>query len=354
MPHNYNILRTEKVKTRSQITQAAEHNFRLRTQPNIDPKKSQLNKVLINSLDASTKIANDLQIKLTQYYNSLGVKEKDDNVLMLEFVVSASPEFYKGKKIGEIQDWANSQVEFFRKEFGEQVKLAILHLDEKSPHIHFMVSTEQKTVKRYKNRYGESHKETWSLNAKRYNPEFLSGLHDRHAEHNKNFGLKRGVKGSMRKHKSLKEFYAIVDKALDADYQKQLEKMIQSLETGFLTKKVSIEELQEKFVPMMNKMMKQHKVMKEKYSLDIKDWATQLQLKADQLETKETEVENFKKHIGNSLKMKQDFEAELKAVRARAKELEEENERLKAKIQPKNPPLVKPQGLTGNKIGSKI
>lgn len=354
MPHNYNILRTEKVKTRSQITQAAEHNFRLRTQTNIDPKKSHLNKVLINSLDVSPKIASDLQTKLTKYYNSLGIKERKNNVLMMEFVVSASPEFFKGKTVKEIQEWATSQMDFFKKEFGEQLKLAILHMDEKTPHIHFMIGTEQKTKKKYRNKFGEFHKEGWSLNVDRYNPEFLRGLHDRHAKHNQEFGLKRGVKGSMRKHKSLKEFYAIVDKALDADYQKQLEKMIQSLETGFLTKKVSIEELQEKFVPMMNKMMKQHKVMKVKYGLDIKDWAAQVQLKADQLETKEAELENFKKHIGNSLKMKQEFEAELKAVKARAKELEEENERLKAKIQPQNTPLVKPQGLTGSKLGSKI
>lgn len=341
MPHNYNILRTEKVKSRSQITQAAEHNFRLRTQPNIDPKKSHLNKVLINSLEASTTIASDLQTKLTKYYNSHGIKERKNNVLMMEFVVSASPEFFKGKTVKEIQEWAKSQMEFFKKEFGEQLKLAILHMDEKTPHIHFMIGTEQKTKKKYRNQFGEFHKEGWSLNVDRYNPEFLRGLHDRHAKHNQELGLKRGVKGSMRKHKSLKEFYAIVDKALDADYQKQLEKMIQSLETGFLTKKVSIEELQEKFVPMMNKMMKQHKVMKEKYGLDIKDWATQLQLKADQLETKEAELENLKKHVGNSLKMKQEFEEQIKAQKAREKQLLDELDEVKKKLPQQQEPTNK-------------
>ena len=41
--HN-NILRTEKVKSRGQITQAAEHNFRLRDQNNINKTRTHLNK----------------------------------------------------------------------------------------------------------------------------------------------------------------------------------------------------------------------------------------------------------------------------------------------------------------------
>ena len=144
-----------------------------------------------------------------------------NNVLLLEFVVSASPEFFKSPNIDEVKQWANSQVEFFKKEFGEQVKHAVLHLDEKTPHIHFLISTEQKTTKRYKNQFGEFHKETYSLNAKRYNKAFLIELHTRHAEHNKPYGLKRGERGSFRKHKPLKEFYADAD--LFASKKKDIE-----------------------------------------------------------------------------------------------------------------------------------
>ena len=82
---SYCILRTEKVKTRQQITQAAEHNLRLRFQPNIDAKRTPRNQVLVNSLGASLNEAADLQKKLTEYYSGLGIKERKDNVLMLEF-----------------------------------------------------------------------------------------------------------------------------------------------------------------------------------------------------------------------------------------------------------------------------
>ncbi len=284
---NNNILRTEKVKSRSQITQAAEHNFRLRDQNNIDSNRSHLNKIFVNTLNVDTKKSSDLQEKLTSFYQSLDIKEKKDNVLMMEFVVSASPEFFEKKSAKQIDEWAAHQVEFFKKEFGEQLKIAILHLDEKTPHLHFMIGTEIKSVKKYRNQKGEFFKETWSLNAKRYDPDFLSALHTRHADWNKKFGLKRGVKGSMRKHKSLKEFYAMVDKALNSDYAKQIEKSIESLETSFFSNKVSIEEVREKFKPILNNVLKQNKALREKYALDIKQWAEDLSKRDAELKEKE-------------------------------------------------------------------
>lgn len=281
---NNNILRTEKVKSRGQITQAAEHNFRLREQANIDPAKSHLNKILVNSLGVDTNRASDLQEKLTAFYDRLGVKERSDNVLMMEFVVSASPDWFEKKSPAQIEVWENHQVDFFQKKFQGQVKIAVLHLDEKTPHLHFMIGTEHKSVKRYKNQKGDFFKETWSLNAKRYGPQFLIDLHTEHAKHNEKFGLRRGVKGSMRNHTSLKEFYGIVDKALKADYGKQIEKSIQALETGLLSGKVSIDEVREKFKPTINGILKQNKVLKEKFALDIKKWAEDLAKKEAELD----------------------------------------------------------------------
>ena len=273
--HN-NILRTQKVKSRGQITQAAEHNFRLRDQNNIDKARTPLNKIMVNSLGVDFTKASDLQEKLTIFYQGLGIKERSDNVLMMEFIVSASPEFFENKTPAQVENWAKHQVEFFEKKFPGQVKIAVLHLDEKTPHLHFMVGTELESVKKYKNQKGEFFKKSWSLNAFRYNKQFLIDLHTEHAKHNEKFGLKRGVRGSMRNHTSLKEFYKIVDKSLKADYGKQIEKSIQSLETGLLSGKVSIEEVREKFKPTINGILKQNKVLEEKFALDVKKWAEDL------------------------------------------------------------------------------
>jgi len=281
---NNNILRTEKIKTRKQITHSAEHNFRLRIQPNIDGSRSKLNCVFVNSLDVDLKKSSSLQEKLSEFYDSLGIKEKSDNVLMMEFVVSASPDFFENLEPAKIKEWAEHQVEFFKSEFGEQLKIAILHLDEKTPHLHFMIGTELHSVKKYKNQKGEFFKKSWSLNASRYDPEYLVALHDRHAVWNKKYKLHRGVKGSMRKHKPLKEFYKIVDKALSSDFSKQIETVIESLETSLLSNKVSLEEIREKFKPMINGVLKSNKALREKFAVDIKKWAydlSELKMKLD-------------------------------------------------------------------------
>lgn len=222
----YSILRTAKIKSRQQITSAAEHNFRIRNQGNIDATKSNQNQILVNTLNVDTTKSNDLQLKLTEYYNDLGIKEKKENVLMLEYVCSASPEFFNGKSKKEIKEWASTQVDFFKAEFGDNLKLGVLHLDEKTPHIHFKVSTEIKSIKKYRNQKGEFFKENYSLNAKRWNPDFLRGLHDRYAITNQKYGLKRGEKNSDKVHQPVKDYYQELN-----DKQHQLNEELRQIET---------------------------------------------------------------------------------------------------------------------------
>lgn len=294
---NNNILRTGKVKTIKDVINAIAHNLRMQMQGNIDAKKSHLNQVLVNSLNADLKSKTDFSDKLSEHYKSLGVQERSDNVRMMEFVVSASPEFFRGMPKAKIEEWANSQVDFMKKEFGAQLKLAVLHLDEKTPHLHIMIGTELKSIKKYKNRYGTTEKESWSLNAKRYGKQFLIDLHTRHAEHNEKFGLKRGVRGSMKNHTSLKEYYKMVDKALSTDYELTIEKVIDSLETGYFGK-VSLDELREKFKPMLNTLLRQNKALKEKFSIEIKELAEKLAAREIELTAKEAQL-NLKQQSQN-------------------------------------------------------
>lgn len=328
----YNILRTQKVKSRADITSAAEHNLRLRTQPNIDSSRSDKNRIYVNALGIDTKKASDLQEKLTDYYKSLGIKEKKDNVLMMEFVLSASPEFFKRADSDTKSKWVKEQIAFMQNEFGSQVKLAVLHLDETTPHLHFMIGTEQKTLKKYKNQKGEFHKETWSLNAKRYNPEFLTGLHDRHAAWNQPFNLKRGVKGSMRKHTDLKKFYSMVDKALSADYDKSIEKVIESLETSFLTKTVSLDEIREKFKPMMSTVLKQNKALREKYKLDLKEYAEALIEKTKEVDEELKTLEMRREVYSDAINKAQADAILIAEQQAEIKKLRSENEIFRTKF----------------------
>ena len=85
-----------------------------------------------------------------------------------EFIISASPEFFDGLSDEKVAIWAEHQLKFMKKEFGDNLQVAVLHLDEKTPHLHFLLSCEEKSLKRYKNQKGEFFREEYSLNAKRW------------------------------------------------------------------------------------------------------------------------------------------------------------------------------------------
>jgi hypothetical protein len=233
----YSIIRINKIKSRGHATQALEHNLRLRQQANIDEARSKLNKCLFDGLNVDNSKASSFQEKLSEKYDKLGIKEKKDNVFCLEFELSASPEFWFGHIKGwnvedwnklsmdnpadrkvirgfwnqidveKVNKWRSAQVDFAKKEWGESLERIDFHLDEKSPHMHILINTAQKTVKKYRNQKGEFFKENYSLNAKRFNPQYLTGLQDRYSLKNSIFGLTRGEKGSKRKHKKLKDYY---------------------------------------------------------------------------------------------------------------------------------------------------
>ena len=74
--YNYNILRTEKVKSRSQITEAAMHNFRNREQHNIDGTQSHKNEILVNTLGVDTKNRVHYRRSFQHTMQPLGLKRK--------------------------------------------------------------------------------------------------------------------------------------------------------------------------------------------------------------------------------------------------------------------------------------
>ena len=151
--------------------------------------------------------ADALQKAITGRYEALGAKERKNSVLAQEFIISASPEFFDGLSDEKVAIWAEHQLKFMKNEFGDNLQVAVLHLDEKTPHLHFLLSCEEKSLKRYKNQKGEFFREEYSLNAKRWGPDFLRDLHTRHAEHNEKLGLKRGNPSSGAVHKPLKDYY---------------------------------------------------------------------------------------------------------------------------------------------------
>ena len=66
-----------------------------------------------------------------------GCKARKDSVRLVETLITASPEFFAGKKPGEIRDFFEHALEFLKtKQDEETIVSAVVHVDEKTPHMH--------------------------------------------------------------------------------------------------------------------------------------------------------------------------------------------------------------------------
>ena len=66
-----------------------------------------------------------------------GCKARKDSVRMVETLITASPEFFAGKKPREVREFFEHALEFLKtKQSEETIVSAVVHVDEKTPHMH--------------------------------------------------------------------------------------------------------------------------------------------------------------------------------------------------------------------------
>ena len=66
-----------------------------------------------------------------------GCKTRKDSVRFIDTLITASPEFFKGKKREDIKAFFQTAVDFLSRKIGkDNIFAATVHLDEKTPHMH--------------------------------------------------------------------------------------------------------------------------------------------------------------------------------------------------------------------------
>ena len=66
-----------------------------------------------------------------------GCRTRKDSVRVVEALITATPEFFKGKKKSEIRAYFQTALEFIEKyQDSKTILSAVVHMDEKTPHIH--------------------------------------------------------------------------------------------------------------------------------------------------------------------------------------------------------------------------
>ncbi len=141
----YAILRFAKYKG-PEISGIEAHNERTKekyeSNPDIDPTRSHLNFHLINP-ERKYRAESERQIK------EAGCRTRSDSIRVVEALVTASPEFFKGKKKADMKAYFQEAVDFIKQhQSPETIISAVVHLDEKNPHMHlcFVPLTEDKRL----------------------------------------------------------------------------------------------------------------------------------------------------------------------------------------------------------------
>lgn len=344
----YAILRTKRIKDNNKFSQMCSHNLRDGKNPeeNIDKSKSNQNEILIDEFDLENvkEFGGSYSQKIDDYYNKLGVKQRKNSVKCLEFVLTASPEFFEKATPKEKENWKKHQLDFARKEFGKNLKLMVLHNDESNMHFHLAVSVEETKTVKFKNRHGAGEKTTTNLNARKFNRSYLIDLHTRYAEHNKPLGLVRGVRGSKATHTDLKSFRSDVKEAIESDYTKQINKEIDK-QFGDknllgLPKKFTANEIKEKLSPFINNLVKKQKSLKTK----VKNTGSAISGDVEALRQEKNNLADLKKDYFDGANNHQ-------ANKKRIAELEQELKRLKP-VENNKKPEVQPEKT--NTVNSEI
>ena len=172
------ILRFAKYKGPT-ISRIEAHNERTKefyaSNPDIKTELSKYNFHLVHPKGKCREEANRL-------IRENGCKARKDSVRMVETLITASPEFFAGKKPAEVKEFFEHALEFLKtKQAVETIVSAVVHVDEKTPHMHLCfvpITTDgrlsAKEIVGNKKKLTQWQDEYWKHMVKKY-PDFERG-----------------------------------------------------------------------------------------------------------------------------------------------------------------------------------
>ena len=133
MKAQYAILRFAKYKG-PEISNIEAHNERTKekyaSNPDVDTSRSHLNFHLVTP---QRKYRAEAEKQIAE----AGCRTRSDSVRVVEALVTASPEFFKGKKKSEVKAYFQEALDFIQQHQNPRTIIsAVVHMDEKTPHMH--------------------------------------------------------------------------------------------------------------------------------------------------------------------------------------------------------------------------
>ena len=336
---NYAIFRSEPIYTLNDLAQIGSHNKREKKAYNSNTDiKLEKTKDNIELVPLESKYVKGFYEKTKEYRKEHEERmkteredrrktfrqmlDKSKSVVADEMIFTTTPGFFEDKSKEDINKWANKCMEFVYEDLGytkEQVLHAIVHMDEKTPHIHCVVIPLVKKIDKRTNT------ERYTISKKQYirDKNHLSELQDKYCDRlNKaGFDLERGIKNSDTEHIAIKEFKKVtrsLDNQLEVRNQK-LDNAINELEENMKSNKSvmfdkDLVKIKKETFDSMNKVIDGSKKLNElkpkmKKVIDNMEYYTSnykktynennrlnkeingLNIKVEELETKQTALE---------------------------------------------------------------
>ncbi|MBP8089923.1 MAG: MobV family relaxase [Prevotella sp.] len=209
----YAVLHLEKAKGADSGMSA--HIERTIHPDNADRTRTHLNRELIQFPE---KVGNRTQA-IVHRLETAGVKRKigTNQVRAIRVLLTGTNEDIKRIEAnGQLSDWCEDNLQWLRETYGEKnVVSAVLHMDEKTPHIHAtiipIVTGERRKAKQQqegKKKYRKKNLQSVRLCADDVMArDKLKHYQDTYAEAMSKYGLQRGIDGSIAKHISTSEYY---------------------------------------------------------------------------------------------------------------------------------------------------
>ena len=210
----YAVLHLEKAKgTDSRMSAHIERTVHPK---NADRTRTHLNRELVQFPEG---VRNRTQA-IAQRIETAGIRRKvsANQVKAIRILLTGSNKDMKQMEAeGRIEDWCNDSLKWIRETYGEQnLVSAVLHMDEKTPHIHATVipivtgerrkagQEEQNGKKKYRKKNPQDVRLCADDVMARHR---LNHYQDTYAQAMNKYGLQRGVDGSLAKHISTMQYY---------------------------------------------------------------------------------------------------------------------------------------------------
>ena len=335
---NYAIFRSEPIYTLSDLAQIGSHNKREKKAYNSNPDiKLELSKNNIQLVPLNKKYVKGFYELTKEYkkeYEARMKHERPDrkrtfkqmldrskNVVADELLFTATSDFFKNMNRDDIKKWADTCMGFVYNDLGytkDQVLHSVVHMDEKTPHIHCVVVP---LIRKYDKR---AKREKYTISKKAYIKDkiHLSELQDKYHKRltDKGFDLERGIKNSDNEHISIKEYKKITRKLnqkLNIRNEK-LENAISDLDNKMKTNKETLFDkdyvkIKKDTFDSMNKVIFESKKIMEIQPILKKVYS---------------EVDSYTKSYQYLQKENNNIKAEINYLRNRNEKLNKENNRL--------------------------